>query len=222
MIKIENLKKSYFERDVLNIPSLHIKKSEVVVVIGANGSGKSTLLKILAGTLKQTDGKFTINGKALYLPQQSVPFSKSVYENVVFSMQDKKNADERCKDVLLSLGLWSLKDKNAKTLSGGECQRLALARILVNDCDVLFLDEPSSAADIESIELIENAILNYRIKTDCSILMTSHLPSQAKKLADRIIILDSGEIAEQGSVEQLLNNPTNEWVKKFISQWKIS
>lgn len=221
MIKIEKLKKSYFERTVLNIPSLHIKKGEVAVAIGANGSGKSTLLKILAGTLKQSEGNFKIGGKSLYLPQQSVPFSKSVYENVMFSMQDKRNAEERCKEVLTALGLWSLKDKNAKTLSGGECQRLALARIIVNNCDVLLLDEPSSAADIESIELIENAVLEYRIKTGCSVLMTSHLPSQAKKLADRIIILDNGNIAEQGSVEQLLNNPTNDWVKKFISQWKI-
>ena len=114
-----------------------------------------------------------------------------------------------------------LADKNAKGLSGGECQRLALGRILINKCDLLLLDEPSSAADIEGTEIIENAIKRYREETGCAILMTTHSPRQALNLADRIIMLREGRIVEEGRPEQLLSAPQTEWGRKFIGMWKI-
>ncbi len=221
MIVVSKLKKFYGDRTVLNIDSLAVRKGETVVVVGPNGSGKSTLLKILAGILEKSEGKYSVKGEVFYLPQQSTPFSKTVKKNILFSVKDSSDKEKRCEDVLEALSLSHHKDKNAKVLSGGECQRLALGRIIVNNADFLLLDEPSSAADIEGTEIIEKALRKYKEETGCGILMTTHSPRQAKNLADRIIMLNKGEIVEEGSPEELILNPKTEWGKKFIDMWRI-
>ena len=221
MIKLLNIKKTYGERTVLDVESITFNKGETVAIVGPNGSGKSTLLKIIADTIKANAGEIKIDGKLLYLPQQSIPFRKSVRKNILYSMVCLDNKDIRCDEVLSKLGLSHLADKNAKGLSGGEAQRLALGRILVNDCDFLLLDEPSSAADIEGTEIIENAIRSYKDKTGCGVIMTTHSPIQSLKLADRIIMLCDGKIVEDGKPVELLHNPKTEWGKKFISMWVL-
>ena len=221
MIEIVDITKKYGSRTVLDIPSLVFNKGETVVIAGPNGSGKSTLLKILAGILSADSGTVSADGKVLYLPQQSMPFSMSVRKNILFSLESKSDKDKKCDEILEKLNLKALENKSAKTLSGGECQRLALARVLVNDCDFLVLDEPSSAADIEGNELIEKAILDYKKQTGCGVIMTTHSPRQALNLADRIIMLCDGKVAENGSFREILQNPQSEWTKKFISQWSI-
>ena len=221
MITLKNIKKTYGDRTVLDIENLTFSKGEAVAIVGPNGSGKSTLLKIIADTVKSDGGDIERNGKILYLPQQSVPFRKSVRKNILFSMENTDNKDKRCDEILEELSLTSLADKNAKTLSGGEAQRLSLGRILVNECDFMLLDEPSSAADIEGTETIEKALARYRDKTGCGVIMTTHSPVQALKLADRIIMLCDGKIVEDGKPEELLHNPKTEWGKKFISMWVL-
>lgn len=222
MIEIYNLKKIYGDRTVLQIDDLSVKKGETVVVVGPNGSGKSTLLKILSGTLEKTEGEIHVDGEVYYLPQQSIPFGKSVRKNIIFSAQDSTDVEKRCEDVLSQLTLSHLADKNAKGLSGGECQRLALGRIIINKCDFLLLDEPSSAADIEGTEIIEKVIRRYKEETGCGILMTTHSPRQARDLADRVVMLHEGRVVEQGSPKELLSNPKTQWGKKFIDMWKIN
>lgn len=221
MIVINNLKKIYGDTAVLDIENLCVNKGETVVIVGPNGSGKSTLLKILAGTLNKSEGEFSIKGKTYYLPQQSTAFDRTVRKNILFSMKDSTDRDKRCDTVLEMLSLSHLEDKNAKVLSGGECQRLALGRIIINDADFLLLDEPSSAADIEGTEIIEKALRKYKEKNGCGILMTTHSPKQAKNLADRIIMLDGGRIVEEGRPDELIFNPKTEWGKKFIDMWRI-
>lgn len=221
MIKIKGLIKKYGDRTVLNISSLTVQKGETVVIVGPNGSGKSTLLKILSGVIEKTDGESVVHSKVYYLPQQSVPFSKTVRKNLLFSVKDSTEKDKRAEDMLKEISLSHLAEKSAKGLSGGECQRLALGRILINKGDFLLLDEPSSAADIEGTEIIEKAIKKYKEDTGCGILMTTHSPRQARDMADRIIILHKGEIVEEGSPKELLTCPKTLWGKKFIDSWKI-
>lgn len=222
MIEINKLTKSYGDRKVLSVDCLKIKKGETVAVIGPNGSGKSTLLKILSGVIESTSGEFSISGKVLYLPQQSIPFKKTVKNNLTFSFKGNGDKEKKAQEILSALELTELSDKNARGLSGGEGQRLALGRVLMNACDFLLLDEPSSAADIEGTEIIERAIRAYKEKTGCGILMTTHSPAQARKLADRIIILYKGEIAEEGTPEELADSPKSLWGKKFIDSWNFS
>ncbi len=221
MIELKNIKKTYGERTVLDIEYLSLSKGETVAVVGPNGSGKSTLLKIIADVIKSDEGETERQGKIYYLPQQNVPFRKTVRKNILFSAENADNKEKRCDELLTQLGLSHLADKNAKGLSGGECQRLALGRVLINDGDFLLLDEPSSAADIDGTETIEKAIANYKNKTGCGIIMTTHSPVQALKLADRIIMLCDGKIIEDGKPEDLLNTPKTEWGKKFISMWVL-
>ena len=221
MLELKKIKKNYGERTVLDISCLTVKKGETVAVVGPNGSGKSTLLKIIAGVIKSDSGTVKTDGKIYYLSQQNIPFKMSVRKNILFSMKNKENKEARCDEILRELSLDFLKDKSAKGLSGGECQRLALGRILANKGDFLLLDEPSSAADIEGTEIIEGAIRRYKEKTGCGIIMTTHSPKQALRLADRIIILNKGVIAEKGTPEELLKAPETEWGKKFIDMWKI-
>lgn len=221
MIVLKNIKKTYAERTVLDIEKLIFNKGETVAIVGPNGSGKSTLLKIIADVIKSDCGDIEKNGKIQYLPQQSVPFRKSVRKNILFSMKNTSYKEKLCDEILEELSLTPLADKNAKGLSGGEAQRLALGRILVNEGDFALLDEPSSAADIEGTEIIENAIRSYKDKTGCGVIMTTHSPVQALKLADRIIMLCDGKIVENGKPEELLKNPKTEWGKKFISMWVL-
>lgn len=222
MIKITNLIKKYGDRVVLDIDNLTVNNGEAVAVIGPNGSGKSTLLKILSGIIKQSDGVISKPESILYLPQQSIPFDKTVTKNILFGARgDMEKAKKKADALMSELGLTELSDKKATTLSGGELQKTALCRLLINGCELLLLDEPTAAADIEGAELIRKAIAKYREETGCTLIMTTHSPAEAKTMADRIIMLHDGKIAEDGSPENLLESPSTQWGKKFISQWKL-
>lgn len=220
MIEIKNTVKKYGDRKVLDISSLTFNKGETTVIVGPNGSGKSTLLKIIAGIIKADEGAVSKKGRILYMPQQSIAFSKTVRKNLLMCI-NKNEKEEKCDEILTQMNLIHLKDKNAKTLSGGECQRLALSRILINEADFIILDEPTSAADVEGTEIMEKAIENYKEKYGCGIIMTTHSPKQAKIMGERIIMLCDGKIAEDGKAADILERPKNEWSRKFISQWKI-
>ncbi len=199
MIEIKNLKKQYGERTVLDIPYLKIKKGERVILTGHNGSGKSTLLKILGGIISDFEGQVNITGEVYYMPQQCVPFNKSVRKNIIYSLKKNENKNEICDEILEKLNLKALENKNAKTLSGGECQRLCLGRVIANKGEILILDEPASAADSESTRLIEKVIENYQKETGCTLIITTHSKSQAERLKGRPIELLDGKQVEKNA-----------------------
>lgn len=220
MIELKNVKKNFGERTVLCIDSLEIKKGERLSLTGANGSGKSTLLKIIAGIIPY-DGSVNVPGRVLYMPQKTVLFDMSVLHNVTYSLTGKrKEKEKKAMEALRKTGLSELYNKNALTLSGGEGARLSLTRILVNDCDVLLLDEPTGAVDIEGIEIIENAVKEYAEKNGCTLITATHSPLQAKRLSDRVIMLEMGKIAEDCAPQELLLNPKTDFGKKFVSMWR--
>lgn len=198
MIEINKLKKIYGDRCVLDIEKLTVNKGDFVVLKGHNGSGKSTLLKILAGTEKKTEGEIKLDGQLFYLPQQSLPFNRSVRSNILFCLDgDKKSKNELCDKVLEALDLKHLENKNAKTLSGGEAQRLALARLLCRRADIILLDEPSSAADSEGRRLINEIICRYRKETGCTVIMSTHTGELPEGDSIRIIELCDGKIVKE-------------------------
>ncbi len=220
MIKCENVTKNYGERRVLSIPELLVGKGEILALTGANGSGKSTLLRCMAGVIPY-EGSIEKNGTVLYMPQKSVCFDMSVLKNVTYSLQgSKKEKEEKATELLRRLGLDSLSKKNALGLSGGEAARLSLARLLVRECDILLLDEPTGAVDIEGTEIIENAIREYAAARGCTVVISTHSPLQAQRLASKVIMLDKGEIAEYCTPEELLLQPKTEFGKKFVDMWR--
>ena len=217
MISIKNLKKCYGERTVLDIPELMINDGETVAFAGANGSGKTTLLRIIAGTLKATEGEYHSEKNVLYLPQQSYAFRGNLLKNITLGGADKEEAGR----LLEMMELSHLTDKKATSLSGGELQRLALCRLLVRDCKLLLLDEPTSACDAKGSELVISAIKEYQKQHGCTVLMSTHSPVLASNAAERLIILNCGRIEADGVPKEVLAHPETDWAKSFISGWKI-
>ena len=195
MIKIKGLKKLYGDRTVLDIPELEIKKGEHIILTGHNGSGKSTLLRILAGTESKTEGEVLTEGQIYYFPQQSLPFNKSVKNNILYCLDGKnKEKNELCRRLTDAFNLKHLENKNAATLSGGECQRLALARVLCKKGDIILLDEPTSAADSNGRKLLNELIGQYCEKTGCTLVMTTHTGEYPDLKNFHIIELCDGKI----------------------------
>lgn len=221
MIAGNNITKTYSGRRVLDIKELYIEKGERVALTGANGSGKSTLLKILAGAIKSDTGTLEVKGTVLYMPQRILPFDMSVLKNVTYSLKgNKKENEEKAMEALKKTGLCHLYNKNALSLSGGEAARLSLARILVRECDILLLDEPTGAVDVEGTLIIEKALEDYACECKCSLIAATHSPLQAKRLADRVIMLEKGFVAEDTSPEKLLKSPSTDFGKKFVDMWR--
>ena len=222
MIKIKDLEKSYKGRCVLSVDSLNISKGETVLLAGANGSGKSTLLKIIADVVKSDKGQCIKNGSVLYLPQQSIGFDMSCFDNLLFGVKKTEENKEKALSLLKTAGLYELSNNNAKKLSGGEKQRLALCRVMMRSCDILLLDEPTSAVDTIGARLIENMIRDYKKENDCTVIISLHSPALAKSLGGRMLLLSKGSIIEDGNTEKVIKNPTSEQGKEFLSQWIIN
>ena len=227
MITINAVKKFAGKRCIVNIPYLTIEKDERVALIGANGSGKTTLLRIIAGTIEADEGKVTIDSPGIhpyYMPQISFGFALNVLNNLKTVLPKEMSKEEKQKainDVLNLLDLEPLAKKIGNKLSGGETQRMALARLLITPKKLLLLDEPSSAADIKGIDLIETALLEFCKKNETTLVMATHSPKQALNIATRVILLQDGEIAESGAPEDLLKNPKTEWGKQFMAHWQV-
>ena len=217
MIEIRDLKKCYGERTVLDVPELTVGDGEALAFAGPNGSGKTTLLRLLAELLKSSGGTVKKPDKALYMPQQSYAFKGDLVRNITVTGCEKSEA----KRLLEKLELSHLAEKKAASLSGGELQRLSLCRVLSVPCELLLLDEPTSACDAKGAALVIEAIKAYQKETGCTVLMSTHSPVLAAKAADRLIILNGGRIEADGEPKRILMNPENEWAEHFIAGWKI-
>lgn len=195
------LKKTYQGQVVLDIPSIEIADGSIVAICGQNGSGKSTLAKILSGIEKPDTGESSVT-KGLsvgYLPQQNYAFHMSVRSNLLLNKDLQKTKAEnvtQAETLLQAIGLENMAKKNAKKLSGGETQKMALARLLMKPYDLLILDEPTASMDTASVPTAEAIIRDYQSRTGSTILIITHSPEQAKRLADHIIRLEDGNLCE--------------------------
>lgn len=205
-IVIKNLKKYYKDKLILDIPYLEIKKNEITGIVGENGCGKSTLLNIISGIDQNFSGKVYYDDKELnneILKKITLVFQKPrllnsiVYKNLSYPLslrkikkEDKKNEVEK---ILKLLEIESLKDKKATKLSGGEQQKVALARALMFKPKVLMLDEATSNIDCDYKKTIEKIIVNYNTNENNTIILVSHDKEQIKSLCDSVIFLDKQE-----------------------------
>ncbi|MDR1733534.1 MAG: ATP-binding cassette domain-containing protein [Oscillospiraceae bacterium] len=196
-IELNSIQKSYQGRTVLDLPeSLTFLQGNRYALMGPNGSGKSTLLRLIAGLLTPDSGSIMLpddlRNNCGYLPQTPYIFDTSVLSNVTLAGCDKKAA----RDILVTMGLSALAAQNAKTLSGGEKQRLCLARMLIRSHKLLLLDEPISAQDRSSVELVANVLETYLKETDCTLIIATHTPRFAELLCCEIIHLENGKRSE--------------------------
>jgi heme exporter protein A len=215
MIEIKKLTKQADNKLILRGVDLSIQKGETVAILGPNGAGKSTLLKVLAGLIKPTSGTVKMNGLDLkknhleirktmgYLPHSSLLYDHySPLENLVFFGQiyGVKNAEKRAIELVKEVGLSFFLNEPVKNFSRGMIQRIAIARAIVHDPEILLLDEPHTGLDQGAIAILNNVILSMKEKGTTT-LMVTHDFKQAAEICDRIIIVKNGRIVDDFKLE---------------------
>ncbi len=238
MIHVKNLKKSYGKNNVLNGIDQHIKKGEVVVIIGPSGSGKSTFLRCLNLLEEPTSGEITFEGKNITDKNNDINKTrekmgmvfqhfnlfphKTVLENITLAPTKVKGlnveeANKKAMELLKLIGLSDKKDAYPASLSGGQKQRIAIARSLAMEPDVLLFDEPTSALDPEMVGEVLN-VMKDLAKKGMTMVVVTHEIGFAREVGDRILFIDGGKILEEGTPKEVLNNPKNDRTKDFLSK----
>lgn len=194
MIEFGNIKKTYNNQVVLDLSNFSIENGRITAITGPNGSGKSTLARILAGIISSDDKTINCKMKVAYLPQKPYVFDLTLEKNILINGGDR----EKCEKLINSFGITYLKSKRAKGFSGGEQQKLALARLMMKDYDLVILDEPTSAMDEKSQNVAEKIILEYA--KNKTLVIITHDKSQISKIADKTIFMNNGKI-DNGTIK---------------------
>jgi tungstate transport system ATP-binding protein len=214
-------------RRIIDRVSLKIEAGPRTVILGANGAGKSVLMRLCHGLLRPTSGSISWRGRRLgprardqaMVFQRPVMLRRSALENIVYGLGllglSRREARLRAGDVLDAVGLASVAHRPARALSGGEQQRLALARAWALGPEVLFLDEPTANLDPGAVREVEWLIGQIRA-SGTKIVMTTHNLGQARRLGDEILFLDSGRLVERASVDRFFAKPASAEAAAFI------
>ena len=238
MINVKNLHKCFGENEVLKGINENIKKGEVVVVIGPSGSGKSTFLRCLNLLEVPTDGEIIFEDKnitdkntnineirekmGMVFQQFNLFPHKTVLSNLTIAPINVKNkskaeAEKKAKDLLKKVGLLEKADAYPASLSGGQKQRIAIARALAMEPDVMLFDEPTSALDPEMVGEVLN-VMKELAKEGMTMVVVTHEMGFAREVGDRILFMDGGNIVEQGTPEEIFDNPKNPRTQDFLSK----
>ncbi|HVV79705.1 MAG TPA: ATP-binding cassette domain-containing protein [Pseudolabrys sp.] len=206
---------------ILDGISLTIGPGPPTVLIGPNGSGKTTLLRVLMGLLPPSSGRVSWGGRDNAPPQRRaivfqrpVMLRRSAGANVAYALG--RNDPARVRELLSLVGLSALENRPARRLSGGEQQRLALARALARDPELLLLDEPAASLDPAATKAIEDVIRTVAA-AGVKVVMSTHDLGEAKRLAGDIVLLHRGRIAESGPSSGFFSAPRSDAARKFIA-----
>ena len=217
-MKISAFSKTYDGRQVLDFPGMDLAPGKIYAVIGANGSGKSTFAKILSGILPaDKKGKHISGGTVGYMPQKNYAYRMSTKANILLNGKDEARAGE----LMDAIQIRHLENKRADKLSGGETARMALVRLMMKPYDMVLLDEPTAAMDMETTLLSENLIVNYVRETGCALILVTHSLQQARRIADEVLYFHKGKLLESGQKEQVLRQPEEAETKQFLDFYGI-
>jgi len=217
IFKVRNLKKVYNNKIVLDVDNLNFQEGKIYAIVGPNGSGKTTLLNILNLLDKPDEGQLffydqeitnksnsdtlEIRRKITLVNQDPFLFNSTVYDNIAYGLKIRsippKVQKNRIRSALNIVGLSGFKDRKANQLSGGEAQRVVIARALVIEPEVLFLDEPTANIDQKYIDVVERIIKKIKKEIKTTVVFTTHDLSQAYRLADEVISLLDGKTIKQ-------------------------
>jgi tungstate transport system ATP-binding protein len=212
---------------ILDDISLSIGLGAPTVLIGPNGAGKTTLLRAAIGLIPLSRGRVTWAGREVSPPtqraillQRPVMLRRSAAGNVRYALGTadvpRDEHEQRTSDLLALVGLEGLERRPARRLSGGEQQRLALARALARDPTVLFLDEPTASLDPYATKAIEDVVRMITAR-GVKVVMSTHDLGQAKRIGGEIVLLHRGRLVETGSAEEFFRNPRTPEARKFIA-----
>jgi len=243
-IALGNVSVSYGENTVVHGVTMEVPEQRVTAFIGPSGCGKSTLLRCLNRMNDLIDGariegRITVRGQDIYAPgsdvidirrrigmvfQKSNPFPKSIFENVVYGLRiagvrDKKRLEEACEKSLRSAALWDeVKDRlheSGLSLSGGQMQRLCIARAIAVEPEIVLMDEPCSALDPIATVKIEELI--YSLKENYTIVIVTHNLQQAARVSDRTAFFWLGRLVEYGPTPDMFTKPHDKLTEDYIT-----
>lgn len=240
IIQVENLSKKFNRngdkpQSVLSDVNFSVKKGECLSIIGPNGSGKTTLLSIIGLLIPPTEGKVLYKGKNItdlskrkkvearrnfsFVRQKPVVLDTSVYNNIAYGLRvrnvDKSQISKRVNEIIDYAGLDGYEEKNARALSGGEMQRVAIAMNFVLDPEVYLLDEVSANLDPKNVSLLESFINKIK-KENKTILISTHDRTEAIKFSDRVAVLNNGDISQIGNINDVFTSPKDEYAAVFV------
>jgi tungstate transport system ATP-binding protein len=199
--------------------SLELEAGPSTIILGANGAGKSVLMRLMHGLLPPSAGtiSWSSNGRQAMVFQRPVMLRRSALDNIIYALRvaGVADAERPAMDALKEVGLAELAHRPARVLSGGEQQRLALARAWALHPEVLFLDEPTASLDPSAAHEIENIIRAFDA-AGTKIVMATHNLGQARRLADEVIYLHQGRVLERTPVERFFSKPATAEAAAFI------
>ncbi|MEJ5964081.1 ABC transporter ATP-binding protein [Pedobacter immunditicola] len=236
VISVQQLTKQYQSTPVsgVNNISFDIEQGQIVAILGESGSGKSTLLKCIYGLLKVDAGQVLFNGERVAGPdEQLIPGHKDmkmvtqdfslniyakVYDNIasMLSNTDVKGKQEKTLQMMQHLNIVHLKDKKITELSGGEQQRVAIAKALISDTAVLLLDEPFSQIDALLKNQLRADIKRIVADTGVTVIMVSHDPADGLFLADKLLLIKDGQLIQQGEPSYVYNHPSSVYTAQLL------
>jgi len=227
----KNLTKRYGDKTILNIDELELKQGVITGVIGPNGSGKSTLMKVIAGLDKEFEGMLQINGQTAdqtayrdmtLVFQKPYLINSDVYHNIAYPLklrgQTKQQIAEKTEKVIELLQLKAILQQNARTLSGGEGQKVALARAIVFEPKLLLLDEPTANIDPQSMQLMEDAIQYIHQKCRTTIVLVTHNIRQLQRVCHEAVFMREGRTEQRGTVEAVLKSIKGNYLGELLEQ----
>lgn len=238
MIKVENLKKSYGDLDVLKNVSLEVEIGDIMCIIGPSGSGKSTLLRCIKGLEEKDSGKIYYGGEEIsherlisdeFGAKMGFVFQAfnlfphlTILENLTLGPikvlnKSEEEANKTALEYLERVGLTGKEDNFPRQLSGGQQQRVAIARSLCMHPEFILFDEPTSALDPEVIKEVLDVIKSLKA-LNISMIIVTHELGFAREVSNKVIFMSEGYIVEEGTPEEVLINPKQERTQQFISK----
>ncbi len=238
-LSIQNISKQYKNNKsvALDAVSVDVQAGEFLAILGPSGCGKTTLLRIIAGLLAPDSGKLLLDGKDI----TDAPASKrsmgivfqnyalfenmTVLDNVVYAAwlkarREKSATKQEIKDramaLLTDLGIAEFAKKYPASLSGGQMQRVAIARTLILNPDIMLFDEPASALDVATRLQLRTVIKDIQAKFGTTMIYITHDQEEAFAMADRIMVMENAKISQIGTPAEIVGAPANEYVKSFV------
>ena len=209
-MKIDAFSKTY--------EGMELETGKIYAVIGANGSGKSTFSKIITGILPaDRKGKYMDATTVGYMAQKNYAFRMRTKDNILLNGKDAARAEK----LMEAIQIQHLADKRADKLSGGETARMALVRLMMKRYELVILDEPTAAMDMETTLLSEKLIAEYVRETGCAMILVTYSLQQARRVADEVLYFHKGELLEFGPKDHVLDHPAKAETKQFLEFYGI-
>lgn len=241
LLEIRNLTKRYGENTVLRNLSFTVRRGEVIVVLGPSGCGKSTLLRCINALEPIQGGEILLGGEVIDRSPAGLPALRrrigmvfqsyelfphmTVMENILLAPckaldTKKEDAKAEAETLLRRVGLWEKRDSYPRELSGGQKQRVAIVRALCMHPEVLLFDEVTAALDPEMVREVLDVVLDLAREGKTMIIVT-HEMQFARAIADRVLFLEDGKIAEEAAPEEFFTAPKTERAKKFLKTFEF-